>query len=227
MALDGEKLRKIRMAKGISQEKLALMCNMNKRTIQRAEKGAPIALETAAFIAEAMQVPSASLRAAQMELFEPAAKGHVVLIPVASGRRIVDVIRTSFEAEITFDVEPTQDNLNPLAQIAGLLEPFQPKPWENPYERRTFSYSEVLEEQAKVNTLLPKLSDLGINVFLATYMSSRKIPHYDVDEGQMYVTARTPFEKVKIGLVVVSDSSSSYLTRKPDDIYNEDDEIPF
>jgi transcriptional regulator with XRE-family HTH domain len=227
MALDGEKLRKIRMAKGISQEKLALMCNMNKRTIQRAEKGAPIALETAAFIAEAIQVSPSSLHAAQMELFEPAAKGHVVLIPVASGRRIVDVIRTSFEAEITFDVEPTQDNLNPLAQLAGLLEPFQPKPWESPYERYTPSYSEILEEQAKVNSLLPKLSELGINVFLATYTSSRQIPRYDEDEGRMYITNRTPFEKVRIGLVVVSDSSSSHLTRKPDDIYCTDDEIPF
>jgi len=106
MALDGEKLRKIRMAKGISQEKLALMCNVNKRTIQRAEKSAPIALETAAFIAEVVQVPPIALRAKQIELFEPTVKAwnDVVLIPVTSGRRIVDVIRSSFEAEITFDV---------------------------------------------------------------------------------------------------------------------------
>jgi hypothetical protein len=174
-----------------------------------------------------MQVPSSTLRAPQMELFGPTAKDHVVMIPVTSGRRIIDVIRTSFDAEISFDVEPMQENLKPLAQLAGLLEPFQPKPWDIPYERYTPSYSEVLEQQAKVNDLLPKLSLLGIGVFVATYTSSRQIPRYDLDEGQMYVTARTPFEKVKIGLVVVSDSSSSHLTRKPDDIYNEDNEIPF
>ncbi|MDF2235664.1 helix-turn-helix transcriptional regulator [Albimonas sp. CAU 1670] len=92
MALDGEKLRRIRQSKGISQEKLALMASVNKRTIQRAERGESVAVETAAFIAEAIGVPAASLRGSQMELFEREQKSpdEVVLVPTNSGRRIVD-----------------------------------------------------------------------------------------------------------------------------------------
>lgn len=56
MTLDGDQLRKIRMTKGISQEKLAAMRNVNKQPIQRAESGESVAIETAAFIAEAIRL---------------------------------------------------------------------------------------------------------------------------------------------------------------------------
>jgi transcriptional regulator with XRE-family HTH domain len=229
MALDGEKLRQIRIAKGISQEKLALMCNVNKRTIQRAEKGQPIALETAAFIADAVQVPTATLRSSQIELFEPATKAwnDVVLIPVTSGRRIVDVLRQSFEAELTFDVEPTQENLKPLALLAALLEPFKPNPWGHPDARYAPGYAEVLAKQADVNGVLPSLAAMGISIFVAAYTALRKIPHYDIDTGEVYTTNRTSFSQVQVALIVVSDTSSSHLMRRPDDIFDVSGEIPF
>ncbi|MFK3852301.1 helix-turn-helix transcriptional regulator [Agrobacterium pusense] len=99
MALDGEKVKQLRLAKGLSQERLALLCNVNKRTVQRVETGAPVALETAAFIAEALNVPALSLRALQQVQTNPAQRvtGEVILVPVNSGRRIVDAIRLSFE----------------------------------------------------------------------------------------------------------------------------------
>lgn len=88
MALDGEKLRNLRAAKGMSQEKLAILANVNKRTIQRAEKGDPVGLETAAFIAEAVGVSPATLRGRQPDLFEADKKewNEVILVPVNSGR---------------------------------------------------------------------------------------------------------------------------------------------
>lgn len=229
MALDGEKLRQIRVAKGISQEKLALMCNVNKRTIQRAEKGHPVALETVAFIAEAVQVPSATLRSTQMELFEPTAKAwnDVVLIPVTSGRRVVDVIRQSHDAELTFDVEPTKENLEPLARLAGLLEPFKPAPWDHPDARYRPGYSEVLEKQAEVNAILPTLSAIGVSVFLATYTAIRQEPVYDLDTGEMYITNKTPYTQVQVAIVVVSDTSASHLMRRPNDIHDVTGEVPF
>ncbi|MGO6678329.1 helix-turn-helix domain-containing protein [Rhizobium leguminosarum] len=227
MAIDGNKLRKIRMAKGISQEKLALMCHVNKRTIQRAEKGQPVALETVAFIAEAVQVTPAALRSAQLEMFEPKTKAwnDVILIPVTSCRRIVDVLRSSFDADLSFDVEPTQENIALLAKLAELLEPFKPNPWEAPQQAYNPGYSEILERQADVNAILPSLSTMGIGVFLATYASLRQIPHYDMDEGHMYTTSHTPNSKVEIALIVVSDTSASHLVRNPSDIHSED--LPF
>lgn len=229
MALDGEKLRKLRTTKGISQEKLALMCRVNKRTIQRAEKGEPVAMETAAFIAEAVGVSPTSLKPVQIEMFEPTKKAwnDVVLVPTSSGRRIVDLLRQSFESELTFDVEPTTENIKPLAQLASLLEPFQPAPWEPPHERYDPRYAEVLEKQAEVNTILAELTGMGISVFVGTYLSFRQIPRYDMDEGHMYVGYRTPREEVQIGIAVTSDTNSKHLVRQPSDVCPPDDEIPF
>jgi transcriptional regulator with XRE-family HTH domain len=229
MALDGEKLRQMRIAKGISQEKLALLCNVNKRTIQRAERGSPIALETAAFIAEAMQVSPTSLRSNQMELFEPANKAwnDVVLIPLASGRRVIDILHQSHDAYLTFEVEPLKDNLDPLAKLASVLEAFKPDPWKTPSDRYDPAYAELLERQAEVNDLLPTLSALGISVFVASYTAHRRIPRYDHYEGHMFLTERTPYEPVEVAIVVVSDQTASHLIRRPNDVYKLDDEIPF
>lgn len=223
MALDGEKLRRIRTSKGISQEKLALMCNVNKRTIQRAEKGDPVALETAAFIAEAVGVTSASLREVTIEVVKTDDKewNEVVLVPMTSGRRIVDTIRKSFEAELSFDVEPSMVNIEPLANLAKLLEPFVPMIWETPNEWYDPSRAEVLQKQAEVNEVLSILSGLGVTVFAATYTSRRQHPRYDYDEGHMYVTERTPYERSEIALVVVSDTTASHLMRVPTDIIPE------
>ena len=69
MTVDGAKLRSMRVQKGMSQEKLGLITNLSKRTIQRAENGKPIAIETLAFIAEALEIEPEKLRARQLDLF--------------------------------------------------------------------------------------------------------------------------------------------------------------
>jgi len=237
MALDGDKLRNLRAAKGMSQEKLARMANVNKRTIQRAEKGEPVGLETAAFIAEAVGVSPASLRGRQPDLFEAGKKqwDEVVLVPVNSGRRIIDALRSSYDAEISFDVEPTQDNIEPLAKLAEMLERFKPDPWETPFEKYEPAQAEVLQKQAEVNALLPSLLDMGINLYLGVYQAGRQTPSYDMHEGTMSHHVSAPIEPVPVSLVVVSDTSSSHLLRKPDDVFREpkgytedlDSDIPF
>ena len=229
MALDGEKLRNIRLAKGISQEKLALMCNVNKRTIQRAEKGEPIALETAAFIAEAVQIPAASLRSTRLVFLEPQTKAwnDVVLVPASSGRRIIDTLRSSFEAEISFEVEPTKQIIEPLTRIAKLMSLFKPDPWEQPRERYDPNYAEILEKQAELNEVLPELAGLGVNLFLGTYKARKQEPRYDMEEGVMYVRPNWAAVEVTIALLVITDTSATHLIRRPDDVFPEDDEIPF
>ncbi|WP_370226249.1 helix-turn-helix domain-containing protein [Pararhodobacter marinus] len=236
MALDGNRLRKLRTSKGMSQEKLAILANVNKRTIQRAEKGDRIALETAAFIAEALGVSAASLRGTQVELFERDAKewNEVVLIPVNSGRRVIDALRFSFEAEISFDVEPTNDNIEPLAQVSAILEPFKPDPWATPIEAYAPAQAEVMKKQAELNALLPVLSEMGINIFFGTYAINRQIPSYDHEEGGMFIMPHFRFCVKQSTIVVVSDTSATHLVRKPEDLHSStnlnhllDSEMPF
>lgn len=225
MGLDGEKLRKLRTSKGMSQEKLALLANVNRRTVQRAEKGEPVALETAAFIAEAVGATPASLRGKQMDLFEPKEKSwdEVVLVPVSSGRRIVDAVRKSFNAEITYEVEPTQENVELLARLASLLEPFEPNPWETPSEGP--SHVSILRAQAEVNEVLSALAQVGIFAFLGTYTAREQVPMWG-DEG-MYVRTTTPLSDVSIALLAISDTASSHLMRKPENLAADYGDIPF
>ena len=74
MSLDGDKIRRLRIGKGFSQEKLAAMCEISKRTVQRAEKGDAIALETDFFIAEALEVEPEELKLAKSRQTDAEAK---------------------------------------------------------------------------------------------------------------------------------------------------------
>lgn len=65
MPLDGQTIRNLRVSNGFSQEKLASMSNVSKRTVQRAEKGEAIALETLNFLAEALGVSPEELHAVE------------------------------------------------------------------------------------------------------------------------------------------------------------------
>jgi transcriptional regulator with XRE-family HTH domain len=227
MAIDGEKLKQLRLAEGISQEKLAAMCNVNKRTIQRAERGDSVALETAAFIAEAMDVPLASIRGAQLDLLETPQKqsGEVVLIPIASGRKIVDTMRHSYETEVLFEVEPTRALIEPLTDLARVLDLFKVDPWKPPHEKHEPSYSEMLEKQADLNEAINSLSELGVSIFMGTYEVLVQPPTYNIDEGMMlYYPDRTPWSYEVKTLVVVSDRMVSHFIRRPKDMA---EEIPF
>jgi transcriptional regulator with XRE-family HTH domain len=221
MAIDGEKLRKLRTAKGWSQEKLATMSSVDRRTIQRAESGAPVALETLAFIAEAIEVPPTTLRAAQLEIFEPKERkwNDIVLPPAKSGRRIIEALMASFEAQISFEVEPVIENVKPLAELGTIFETFKPDPWLTPMQRVQWGYSTLLKEQANLNSLLETLAGMGIAVFLATYTAKKQIPSYFVMDGAMVVHGNQDEEEVDIALVVVSDSSAPHLLRQPKDLW--------
>lgn len=67
MKIDGEKVREIRVGKGYSQEKLALLCDVNRRTIQRAESGKSLSLENASFLADALEVPISVIRVSEKD----------------------------------------------------------------------------------------------------------------------------------------------------------------
>jgi transcriptional regulator with XRE-family HTH domain len=227
MTIDGNKLRELRIQKGVSQEKLGLLTNLNKRTIQRAEQGHAVALETLAFIADALEVEPKSLKANQMELFEtrkdakPLEQGEVVLVPVTKGSRLVNALRQAFKAHTEYQAEPTDNNLPLLEEFAEVINTAWVDPWQPPgaiWERAlATSDTEILRLQAKANRLLPLLASAGIKVFVATYESWQQVPVFDMDEGFMAVRTRQPKEKVSNILLVVTDEETSHLTRAPRD----------
>lgn len=225
MIIDGTKLRELRIQKGISQEKLGLLSNLNKRTIQRAEKGDAVSLETIAFIADALETEPRALRGRQLELFNENAQtpntqqGEVILVPVSRGTRLVNTLRSAFCAKFEYEAEPTENTVELLEEVALILN----SSWTNPWEEPDFSFedgtgdAQRIRLQARANRIIEGLSNKGITIFMGTYVSWSQIPSFDQDEGMMSVFIRQPIEKITNALVVVSDERAKHLSRMPDD----------
>ncbi|MEL7258850.1 MAG: helix-turn-helix transcriptional regulator [Pseudomonadota bacterium] len=235
MTVDGQKLRNLRQNKGMSQEKLGLLSNLNKRTIQRAENGAPVALESIAFIADALEVKPEDLRGRQLELFEGAGSdikarsGEVILVPVTRGSRLVNTLRSAFMAEFAYEVEATKDTLTLMERIIAVFHGAWKNPWEPPTDWRypeEPSDAAMLRLQAEANEVIPSLADNGMRVFMGTYSSYQQTPYYNVDEGLMLVSRNQPKNLVTMALIIVSDSSAGHLSRFPAD-HEDAEEIPF
>ena len=225
MVIDGNQLRRLREKKGFSQEKLAILCDLNKRTIQRAESGHRVALETASFMADALEVKPDQLRApiaADGEPPEPTGWGEVVLVPTTSGRKIIDAIRRCFDASIDNEVEPTKENIENLSALSARLDSAYSNPDLPVAGNPQLSSTEILRLQADLNEDLSVLSCLGIRVLLATYTADRVVPHYDPDEGFMATRVGQRSEAVEVALIVLSDTKDGHLVRRPDDF-----SIPF
>lgn len=233
MTIDGARLRTLRLQKGMSQEKLGLLTKLNKRTIQRAENGELISIESLAFIADALEVEPQTLRGRQQDVIPHGAppqttrQGEVVLVPITRGSRLVNTLRDAFMAKFEYEAEPTEDNLPLLEEIAEILNAAWENPWEPPSSRFGESTdAELLRLQAKANRVIPSLQDQGIRIFMGTYSSLQQQPRYDVDDGHMYIRDGWPRERVTNVRVVVSDDAVGHLTRIPGD-HEDLEEIPF
>ena len=210
--LNGEEVRRVREAKGWSQEKLAAMSNMHKRTVQRAEAGNPVARETVSFMAEALevQVDQLYIRDTATDDTPRVALGEVVLIPTISGRKIINEIRRCSDVRIDYEVEPTSENIDLLSMLHDHLNGKLP-----------LSEIEILRRQASLNGSLEKLSDLEIRVFLATYWADREVIHYDPYEPHQ-MTGQDQ-EHIEVVYVIISDAKDDHMVRRPDDL----SDVPF
>jgi transcriptional regulator with XRE-family HTH domain len=232
MTVDGAKLRSLRLRKGMSQEKLGLLTNLNKRTIQRAENGQPVAIESLAFMAEALEVSPEALRSRQLELFtpsgppKPTTQGEVVLVPVTRGSRLVNSLRAAFLASFEYEAEPTDENLKPLEEVASVLNQAWADPWQ-PLHLSEMSDTNLLRLQATANRVIPVLADLGIRIFVGLYPSWQQRPRYNGDEGFMYIRETFAKERLFNVCVVISDEPVGYITRVPPDHEDLDGTIPF
>jgi len=69
--LNAERIRQLRIEQGCSQEKLAEIANVNRRTIQRAESGQPVSLETVDLLADALGVDKSEIRSSIVASNQP------------------------------------------------------------------------------------------------------------------------------------------------------------
>lgn len=233
----------------MTQEKLASMSNVKPRTVQRAEAGAPISLDTLADIAEALKVPVDQIRArpvaedssdaSRPKLTAPGPENPsdwITVRPVNSGRWLLEALRSARLASLEYRIEPTAENLSLLKQVIGFLEQHMPlDPWdERAFERpRERSLVDELEIIVAFNQHLQELQNAGFALFLGLHFEPAVMPYFDPDEGVASVRKNQSPEIVQIVRLVLADNLTETVKVsryrdwpvKIEDFL--DDEIPF
>lgn len=221
---NGEKIRELRERAGMTQDKLGIMSNVDRRTIQRAEVSKPMQMESLSSIASALNVPLPQILGSSngrddYQAEELLAQSLIVLRPVQSGMALINSVCGSFDAKISCEAEPNVDNIEVLTAFIEGVEGIMPDPWRAPIDEPGFVLSARLRMAVGMNEQIKQLEEFGISVFTGIYTAKTQIPRYDLDEGHMYVTNTTPFEQVTICRIMVAAAKQDRITLKVDDLY--------
>lgn len=241
MYCNGPQIRKLRAQLGFTQEKLAAMSDVNIRTIQRAENGEPLELETFNQIAQALKTTPITLQARRVDDEEIANEnGFVILRPTLEGAKLVLAIRSAFTATIEFDAEPTDDTIDPLVELVEKLKSVVPRPWDYGWvvnNDHNPSDTEVLRIQLEATKLINRLAASGVDVFVGSYIAAQDEPLVS-EEGHIYTSSRRKKLPQTIVRVRISNTGLDRIKIAVSDEWKEpkiedfsrpdfDDEIPF
>jgi hypothetical protein len=136
---------------------------------------------------------------------------------------------------IECDVEPTQENLDLLKGMAGILEENMPEPLSE--EKRSWPPSRTLADRldliAKLNQNLQALDALGIGVFVAATWLDAYLPEYDPYESGFYWRKGAEATGCRATRIAISDHAADKIVKQawvkwPVSIAEDfGDEVPF
>jgi transcriptional regulator with XRE-family HTH domain len=240
----GETVTRLRTQLGMTQEKLAAMSNVDIRTVQRAEKGQRMQIETVASLASALKVtvPELSVKARinadesphqdEVDYEEIPERNAVALHQVTSGKSLLDIVYGSFSGQLSCNVEPTDENVEALSSMVEELEGLIPNPWALP-PAFPITLAQRLRAAVALTARLKTLEALGVGVYAGTYTAMTQVPRVDGETyDQMYTTRSTPFEPVILCRITLDKSGFSGITLFVDDKWTEPeppdpDDAPF
>ncbi|HEV2574605.1 MAG TPA: helix-turn-helix transcriptional regulator [Beijerinckiaceae bacterium] len=207
---NGTKVRELRAKAGMTQEKLAIMSDIDVRTVQRAEKSTPLQLETLASLAAALKVTVNDLTkrdekadGAVSNEEEVIEKNAVLLRPVSSGKMLLDLIQKSFSGTVLCNVEPTEQNIETLSAIVEKTEGLIPDPWSvEDFLAEAPSLATTLRESLALTGQLQALEKLDVAIYAGTYTASALKPRYDMDTGDLFTSYKQQPEPVTVCRIV-------------------------
>jgi transcriptional regulator with XRE-family HTH domain len=193
MKHDAKKLRLIRESMGMTQEKLSILSNVSERTVQRAEAGANMRLDTLSDFAAALEVPLSEL----VLDHDDAQDADASFRRLAGGRALMDELVKAKVASFTSEVDPTDDELADVLELVRVTEELLPSPWEQDQRpAASANLSTTIKTAAHLSKLIHSLGVAGIGIFASASSISAKYPRYDMDEGFMCTSGRQRFERV-------------------------------
>jgi transcriptional regulator with XRE-family HTH domain len=192
MKHDGQKIRDLRQIRGMTQEKLALLSKVSERTVQRAENGQPMAIETLNDLAAALEIPVSDLVAENVAGKDTA----TILRRVTSARTFIDELGKAGVALFDCDVDPSKEEIEHVLALVEAVEQRLPVPWDVNMRPEPLSLRQKIELSVKVTDLLSEVENFGIGLFTAASWIRARYPYYDSDEGVTATYSRQRFESV-------------------------------
>ncbi len=212
MKHDATKMRLVRESMGMTQEKLAILSNVSERTVQRAEAGANMRLDTLVDFAAALEIPLSELA------FEPednAADRDVSLRLVRTARDLIEDLTKAGVARLDCEIDPQPEEMEPLLALVELIEARLPTPWEFEQRPAAGALSDRIRLTAEVRSLIEQLATTGIGFYAVTSWINALYPRWDLDEGCRYTGDRQAFEKVMTLRLIICRETEDRIYRKP------------
>ncbi|RIV89593.1 XRE family transcriptional regulator [Aurantiacibacter xanthus] len=241
LIVDSQKMKSARARRALTQEALAHQARVNVRTIQRAERGAPLRHETLADIAAVLGVPPAGLirptpvKEAEVVAAE-AAQGETsgdVLRRVENAESVIQALERSIMSELSCAANPTPELMPVLRDAIVHIESLMRDPWDqsDPAPLRFDSVIPRLEAIAALNGHLAALEREGLAFYLCTLTVYVRIPYW-TDEGLVVRASQSPrymsAARLHIAEYTAERVRLPYYTRWRLDLCEElSDEIPF
>lgn len=165
-----DELKRLREARALTQEALALKCGVSRKTIQRMERGDPMRQETLAFVAGALGVAVPDFTEAAGRRGDAAPDGRLGLRRVRSGKHILNHLAQTDVGKIECDVDADGEIIAPLTALISRLQSLMRETWgaarpqisELPLLAR-------LQIVAEVNDNLGRLERAGVGLFMGHY----------------------------------------------------------
>lgn len=215
MMCDADRVRTRREALGMTQEKLAAMSNVQVRTIQRLEAGAPVSLETLADVAAALRwTPEAMGKAPDGDPAPEDAPWSASLRRVGSARSVFEVLEPVLLAKLECRVSPTRESLVPLKRLVLQLEAqMPPEEWDTPrWDTAPVSLADRLDAMAELEEALSAIEALGLALYAGRYTELAIVPRWDMDEGCYFTKTSFRPEPVELARLVIAPSAGERLT---------------
>lgn len=239
MVCDGAKVASLREKHLMTQERLAALAKVDRRTIQRMEAGEAVSIETLHQVAAPLAVTAFDLLVDPTAPLAGTTDGPGILLkPERSGLRLVELITEADEIDFGATFEPWPQQLETVKPFLTLLEELHPRSFENAfeYDRALLnSAARQLEAAAEVNAglaQLPMLKPEGLHLLSGQYTRWGKRARIDGDTGQWYTHVNQREEILTVAALRIAPISMMSiripLRGKPAPTQTEEDtDIPF
>jgi transcriptional regulator with XRE-family HTH domain len=240
MICDGAKMVSLREKLAfMTQEKLADLAKVDRRTVQRMEAGESVSGESVNQVAAQLGVTSSELLRKSDEHYDDTVEAAGILLKSeSSGIRLVRAIITADELDFGVAFEPWPGQVEVVRPLLRFLEELHPHTFQSIYEYDRDlqrSAARQIEAAAKANAGLAELAKLkpeGLHILSGQYTRWGQRWHWDNDEGCWSVHLKQRDEVLTVMALRIAPVSTTglripLLGERPPLPSLDDDEVPF